>query len=77
MYFPGTPTPGQRVAQEYITAALRDTIAEDYAVLQKTQTAVASGAKKHFYYQAHEALCRHQINTVIEWVQSDTRDSHA
>ncbi len=58
-FFPKAHTTGQRFSQEYSKVLFRDLLMEDGNTLEKTQSMLASGAKKEITIQDQEVLIRH------------------
>src|SRR5262249_55473379 len=58
-YYPGAKTLAQRFSQEYAKVILPDINMEDGSTLERTQTMLASGAKKEIVLQDQELLIRH------------------
>jgi phenylpropionate dioxygenase-like ring-hydroxylating dioxygenase large terminal subunit len=60
MYFPKAEKASQRFSQEYSKVALRDTLLEDLATLEKTQSMLRSGAIDSLVLSDGEIAVRHQ-----------------
>jgi hypothetical protein len=58
-YYPRAKTLAERFSQEYAKVILRDINMEDGSTLERTQTMLASGAKKEMFLQDQELLIRH------------------
>jgi phenylpropionate dioxygenase-like ring-hydroxylating dioxygenase large terminal subunit len=58
-YYPKANTLAQRFSQEYAKVILRDVNMEDGSTLERTQTMLASHAKKEIVLQDQELLIRH------------------
>lgn len=58
IYFPEATTLAQRFSQEYNKVVTRHTFMEDGTTLEKTQSMLASGAKKEIHLQDEELLIR-------------------
>jgi len=58
-YYPKANTLAQRFSQEYAKVILRDVNLEDGSTLERTQTMLASRAKKEIVLQDQELLIRH------------------
>jgi phenylpropionate dioxygenase-like ring-hydroxylating dioxygenase large terminal subunit len=58
-YYPEAKTLAQRFSQEYAKVILRDINMEDGSTLERTQTMLASGAKREIVLQDQELLIRH------------------
>ena len=57
-YYPKAKTLAQRFSQEYAKVILRDINMEDGSTMERIQTMLASGAKKHIFLQDEELLIR-------------------
>ena len=69
-YYPKARTLAERFSQEYAKVILRDVNLEDGSTLERTQTMLASGAKKEIYLQEQELLIR-QHHKVAETYLKD------
>ena len=58
-YYPKAATLAKRFSQEYAKVILRDINMEDGSTLERTQTMLASGARKEIFLQDEELLIRH------------------
>lgn len=67
-FFPRAESAGQRIAQEYSAALLRDISAEDVGILASLQQGMRSGAKTEIHFQATEVLCRHLAVQVEQYI---------
>ena len=59
---------GQKFAQEHTKVLLRDILYEDLSTLEWAQQAMSSGVLEHLPVSEMEIAVRHQLHTVMEWV---------
>ena len=65
VYYPKANTLAQRFSREYAKVIFRDLLMEDGSTMERTQSMLASGAKKEIYVQDEELLIR-QHHKVME-----------
>lgn len=70
VYYPEMKTAGGRFYLEYMKVALRDVLLEDLSTLERTQSAVETGVKKHMVLQDYELLVRHSAHVIDRMVQT-------
>ena len=68
LYLPEAKTPGQRFSQEYTISFLRDTVSEDARLLRTQQQSLLSGAKTEIFFSAQEAMCRHSLQQIENYI---------
>jgi hypothetical protein len=69
-YYPKAVTLAQRFSQEYAKVILRDINMEDGSTLERTQTMLASGAKKEIVLQDQELLIRQHHKVTETYLSS-------
>jgi phenylpropionate dioxygenase-like ring-hydroxylating dioxygenase large terminal subunit len=74
LYYPKATTLAQQFSQEYSKVMLRDVNMEDGSTLERTQTMLASGARKEIFLQDQELLIRHH-HKVAETYLNTSRDT--
>jgi hypothetical protein len=68
-YYPKANTLAQRFSQEYAKVILRDVNMEDGSTLERTQTMLASRAKKEIVLQDQELLIRHHHHVAESYLK--------
>ncbi|HLW69871.1 MAG TPA: aromatic ring-hydroxylating dioxygenase subunit alpha [Candidatus Binataceae bacterium] len=72
LYYPKATTLAQRFSQEYSKIMLRDVNMEDGSTLERTQTMLASGARKEIFLQDQELLIRHHHKVAETYLSTPT-----
>jgi phenylpropionate dioxygenase-like ring-hydroxylating dioxygenase large terminal subunit len=70
LYYPKATTLAQRFSQEYSKVMLRDVNMEDGSTLERTQTMLASGARKEIHLQDQELLIRHHHHVAESYLNA-------
>ncbi|MFT4581997.1 MAG: phenylpropionate dioxygenase-like ring-hydroxylating dioxygenase large terminal subunit [Gammaproteobacteria bacterium] len=71
IYFPKATTMAERFSQEYSRSTFLDGVmAEDGGIFEKTQSMLASGAKKEFYLCDEELLIRHNFKMIERYLNA-------
>jgi phenylpropionate dioxygenase-like ring-hydroxylating dioxygenase large terminal subunit len=73
VYVPPGASAGMLFAGEHGKVELRDSILEDFATLERTQTGLRSGSLKELVLQDSELALRHQYKVVEDFVQHFNR----